>query len=74
MVFNITKESIRVREAVIDEDIFAEDATRPKISPPPPSEPPFSKFISDGIERFPEIVGPMWDEINEIEGTNFKQP
>jgi ribonuclease Z len=74
MVFNITKDSIRVREAAIDEDIFAEDATRPKIPPPPPTEPPFSPFIGSGIERFPEIVGPMWDEMNRIEGTNFKQP
>ena len=62
------------RIAVIDEDIYAEDATRPKISPPPPAESPFSPFIGGGIERFPEVVGPMWDEINEIEGTNFKQP
>ena len=74
MVFNITKESIRVRESAIDEDIFAEAATRPKISPPPPSEPPFSKFISEGIERFPEVVGPMWDETNKEFGTDFKQP
>ncbi len=73
MVFNITKDSIRVREAVIDEDIFAEDATREKISPPPAPN-PFSPFIAGGIERFPEVVGPMWDEINAIEGTDFKQP
>ena len=73
MVFNVTKDSIRVREAVIDEDIFAEDATREKISPPPAPN-PFSPFIGGGIERFPEVVGPMWDEINAIEGTNFKQP
>jgi len=74
MVFNITKDSIRVREAAIDEDIYAEDATRPKISPPPPSEPPFSQFIGSGIERFPEVVGPMWDEINETYDMKMKQP
>ncbi len=74
MVFNITKDSIRVREAAIDEDIYAEDATRAKISPPPPSEPPFSQFIGSGIERFPEVVGPMWDEINETYDMTMKQP
>lgn len=74
MVFNITKDSIRVREAAIDEDIYAEDATREKISPPPPESSPFSEFIGGGIERFPEVVGPMWDEMNKIHGTDFKQP
>lgn len=73
-VFNITKESIRVRESAIDEDVYAQEALVPKITPPPPKESAFSPFIDEGIERFPEIVGPLWDEMNKAEGTNFKQP
>jgi ribonuclease Z len=73
MVFNITKDSIRVRESAIDENIFPEMPVRDKIAPPPPPA-PFSPYIAKGIERFPEVVGPMWDEINEQYGTDFKQP
>jgi len=73
MAINVTRDAIRVREASIDEDIYAEDPLREKESPPQPDA-PFSKFIADGIERFPEVVGPMWDDVNEQFGTDFKQP
>jgi ribonuclease Z len=73
-VFNITKDSIRVRESAIDEDVYAQPALIPKILPAPEDAPVFSPFIAEGIERFPEIVGPMWDEMNKAEGTNYKQP
>ena len=74
MVFNITKDNIRVRESAIDEAIFPEPATRPKEPVPPPAEPPFSKFISSGVEKFPEIVGPIWDKINKEHGTDYNIP
>ena len=34
-------------------------------------KPPFSKYISDGVEAFPEVVGPIWDKINKQYGTNY---
>ena len=52
-VFNITKDKVRVRESAIDEAIFPEPPTKPKQPVPPPSEPPFSKFISSGIGNLP---------------------
>jgi len=73
-VFNITKDKVRVRESAIDEAIFPEPPTKPKQPVPPPSEPPFSKFISSGIETFPEVVGPIWDKINKEHGTDLKPP
>ena len=73
-VFNITKDSIRVRESAIDEAIFPEPPVREKLPVPPPTEPPFSKFISSGAEKLPEVVGPIWDEINEAHGTDYKPP
>ena len=73
-VFNITKDTIRVRESAIDEAIFPEPPTKPKQPVPPATSPPFSKFISSGIEKFPEVVGPIWDAINKAHGTNHKPP
>ena len=71
-VFNVTKEKITVRDSAIDEAIFPEPATIPKEPVPPPTEPPFSEFISSGIEKFPEVLGPIWDEINQEHGTDYK--
>ena len=70
-VFNITKDRIRVRESAIDEAIFPEPAMKAKIEVPPLTKPPFSKYISDGAEAFPEVVGPIWDKINKQYGTNY---
>ena len=32
----------------------------------------FSEFISSGFETFPEVLNPIWDEINTIYGTDYK--
>ncbi len=73
-VFNITKDSIRVRESAIDEAIFPEPPTKEKLPVPPPASPPFSEFISSGAEKFPDVVGPIWDKINKEYGTDYKIP
>jgi len=73
-VFNITKDAIWVRESAIDEAIFPEPATKPKLPVPPPTSPPFSKFISSGAEMFPDVLGPIWDKINKENGTDHKLP
>lgn len=74
MVFNITKDNIMVRESAYDEAIFPEPPTKPKLPVPPPSSPPFSEFISSGAEMFLDVLGPMWEEINEEHGTDHKIP
>ncbi|MCZ6773400.1 MAG: guanitoxin biosynthesis MBL fold metallo-hydrolase GntH [Proteobacteria bacterium] len=73
MVFNVTKEEVKVRMSAYDEDIYPEPPTRPKEAPPGDSL-TFSKFILSGAEPFPEVVQPMWDEINEAWGTDLKPP
>ena len=73
-VFNVTKDNIRVRESAIDEAIFPEPPTKPKLPVPPPEEPPFSEFIESGVEMFPEVLGPIWDKINKENGTDYKLP
>ena len=74
VVFNITKDSITVRQSAIDESIFPEPPTKPKLPVPPATEPPFSEFISSGAEMFLDVLGPIWDEINEENGTDHKIP
>ena len=45
---------------------------RPKNAPDPTKMIPMSDFITSGAEPFPEIVKPIWDEINEIYGTDYE--
>jgi len=73
MVFNITKEDVKARMSAVDEDIYPEPPTRPKEAPSPGAL-TFSEFILSGAERFPEVVQPMWDEINEASGTDYEPP
>jgi len=73
MVWNITRDDIRVRMAVVDEDVW----------PPPPSEEPqipdaslripFSDVISGGKLDVKDVIQPIYDEINEKYGLDEKQ-
>ncbi|MFA9421183.1 MAG: guanitoxin biosynthesis MBL fold metallo-hydrolase GntH [Gammaproteobacteria bacterium] len=73
MVWNITRDDIRVRLAIVDEDVW----------PPPPSEEPqvpdaslripFSDMISGGKLDVKDVIQPIYDEINEKYGLDEKQ-
>jgi ribonuclease Z len=74
MVFNVTKDDIRVRMSAIDEDIYPPPAQKPKNAPDLAKAIPMSEFILSGKLAFPEIVGPIYDKINELYGTDYKLP
>jgi hypothetical protein len=40
--------------------------------PPSSIESPFSDFIKSGAMAFPEVVSPIYEEVNEIYGTDYK--
>ena len=71
MVWNVTSDDIRVRMAAIDEEIWPSPALKEKQAPEGTSD-AFSEFISSGFETFPEVLEPIWDEINTIYGTDHK--
>jgi ribonuclease Z len=72
MVFNVTKDDIRVRMSVVDEEVWPMPAQRKKIAPDTGNAIAFSDFTISGALGFPEVVGPIYDEINEKYGTNFE--
>ncbi len=53
MVWNVTKDDIRVRMAVIDEDIWPQPAVGKKLPPDRSTRIGFSKFVLSGREAFP---------------------
>ncbi len=74
MVFNVTKEDIRVRMAAIDEDIWPQPATQPKLPPDFSQRIGFSEFIIGGRVPFQDVVEQIFDEINDKYGVNVPYP
>ena len=50
----------------------AEINNRPKIAPDFRGAVPFSEFTLSGREPFPDVVAPLYEEINKIYGTDYK--
>ena len=72
MVWNVTKNDIRVRMSAVDEEIWPSPALKKKIAPDTGSAIAFSDFTISGAMGFPEVVGPIFDEINEMYGTDVE--
>jgi ribonuclease Z len=72
MVFNVTKDDIKVRMSAIDEAIWPSPPLKEKIAPSFRDAISFSDFTLSGVLAFPEIVVPIYEEINEIYGTDFE--
>jgi ribonuclease Z len=69
MVFNVTKKETRIRMSAVDEEIWPSPPLKKKIAPDTGSAIAFSEFTISGALGFPEIVQPLFDEINEKYGT-----
>ena len=74
MVFNVTKDDIKVRMSAIDEDIFPPAPLKPKNAPDTSKLIPMSDFIIEGNVPFPEVLQPIYDNLNEIYGTDYQPP
>jgi ribonuclease Z len=72
MVFNVTKDDIRVRMSAIDEEVWPSPALKQKNPPDTSKLIPFSEFTKSGALPLPEVVGPIFDEINEKYGTKVE--
>ncbi len=73
MVWNITKDDIRVRMAVVDEDVWPPPATEKPQVPDPSIRIPYSDEIAGGKLDVKDVIQPMYDEINKKYGLNEKQ-
>ena len=72
MVFNVTKKDIRVRMSAVDEEIWPSPALKKKNPPDFTKSIPISDFTTSGALGWPEVVGPIYEEINKIYGTDYK--
>lgn len=75
MVFNVRKgEDVRVRMAVIDEDIWPLPSITEKKPADPKDRVGFSDFINGGRVDYPETVKKVYDNTNKELGTNVPLP
>jgi len=73
MVWNITKDDIRVRMMKVDEDVWPPPATEKPLLPDPSLRVPYSDMISGGRYDMKDVIQPIYDEINKQYGLNEKQ-
>ena len=74
MVFNITRDDTLVRMSAIDEAIWPPAAQKEKLPPDVSKMVPMSDFVRSGEQPMPEVVGPIYAEINKLYGTDIKVP
>jgi hypothetical protein len=72
MVWNVTKDEIRERMAVVSEEVWPPPATEKPIPPDPRRRIPFSKEIASGRLDVSEVLQPIYDAINKNHGLNEK--
>jgi len=73
MVWNITKDEIRVRMAIVDEDVWPPPATEKPQAPDATKRIPYSAEISGGRLDIKKVLQPTYDEINKQYGIHEKQ-
>ncbi len=73
MVWNITKEDIRVRMAIVDEDVWPPPPTEKAAVPDPSLIVPYSDMISGGKYDMKDVIQPIYDETNKKYGLDEKQ-
>ena len=72
MVFNVTKDDVSVRMSAVDDEIWPSPAMRKKNPPDTSKAIPFSDFTKSGVVPLPEVLKPIYEEINETYGTDYE--
>ena len=74
MVFNVTKDDIRVRMASINEDIWPQPSVSKKLDADPSKRVGFTKYLMSGRHVFEDVIKYYYDSTNKEFGTNFQPP
>jgi ribonuclease Z len=74
MTFNVTKDKVKVRMAVIDEDIWPMPSITETLPANPKDRVGFSDFITSGRVKFEEVVNKVYENTNKELGTNVPPP
>jgi len=72
MVWNVTKDNIRVRMAVVSEEVWPPPASEAPMPPIPSNRIGYSKEIIGGKLDVEDVVQPVYDDINKEYGLEEK--
>jgi ribonuclease Z len=70
MGWNVTKDDIKVGMVAKDEEVWPSSPLRKKIALDVRNSINFSECTLSGREAYPEVLAPLYEEINEIYGTD----
>jgi len=73
MVWNITRDDIRVRMMKVSEDVWPPPATEKPQLPDPSTRIPYSELIAGGKYDMKDVIQPTYDAINKQYGLSEKQ-
>ncbi|MEH6592624.1 MAG: hypothetical protein V7746_20325 [Halioglobus sp.] len=73
MVWNISKDDIRVRMAIFDEDVWPPVPSEKPQVPDPSLRIPNSDYINKGKYDVRGVIQPIYDEINKAYGLDEQQ-
>ena len=74
MVFNVTKDDIKVRMAVINEDAWPLPSVTEKLPADPSERIGFSEFVTSGRAVFADVIKRAYEETNQQFGTEVPPP
>lgn len=74
MVWNVTKDDIRVRMTLVDEDVWPQPSITEKLPANPKDRIGFSTYISDGRHVYADTIKAIYDETNKQFGTEVAPP
>ncbi len=74
MVFNVTKDDIRVRMAAIEEAVWPQPSITKTLPADPSKRVGFSKYIFGGRVVFKDVIKFYYDQTNKMFGTDYKPP
>ena len=58
--------------AAEDEDVWPSPALKEKLPPDTAKAVPMSDFLKSGLKQYPDVLNPIWDEVNKKYGTDLK--
>jgi len=74
MVFNVTKDDIKVRMCAIDEDIWPLPSITEKLPADPNDKIGFSDYITGGRVVYKDVIKFYYEQTNKMFGTNIPTP
>ena len=74
MVFNVTKDDIKVRMSSINEDVWPLPSVDKKLSADPKNRVGFTDFLMEGRVVYEDVIKFYYDQTNKMFGTDFKPP